>query len=178
MNQCWKTNDIFTMPWADHNAYYTKTVCHITGSLSARSPPLPRGGSNPAFTGLKRSKREISHLHCLWWLPNQATCLCLLQRLRPSHPSVCPCAEASCNPGQLSLLIPPARNPEERSGCGSCNTAVQMKTAACISGRNSRDTFTQQLFFSELLPGSCLGSPEWKWDFKQINVPNYCVRSR
>lgn len=79
MNSVLKTNDIFTIPrpqWILHK--------DIIGP-SQWSPQLPRGGSNLIFTGLKRSK-EIPHLHCLWWLPDQATCLCLLQRLRPSHP--------------------------------------------------------------------------------------------
>lgn len=105
--------------------------------LTCRVGKVQEGG-RPGSPKRERIK-GILHLHCLWRFPVQATCLCLLQRLRPSHPQ--DALELELAASRASFLVSStSKKPWEVWLCRGCNTAVQMETAACISGSNSRDT--------------------------------------
>lgn len=91
------------------------------------------------YRGKKKESKGNPHLHGLWRFPVQATCLCLLQRLRPSHPQRA--LGLKLDESKASFLRnSTSKEPRELWLCRGCNTAVQMETAACISGSTSRNT--------------------------------------
>lgn len=100
-----------------------------------QTPPTQR----PAW----RQPRD-PHLHGLRRLPDQASCLCLLQGLRASHPQRA--LGSGLGDSKAGFLRnSPGEQPRQLRLCGGCGAAVQMETAARISGGTSSNTSAASL---------------------------------
>lgn len=109
-----------------------------------RHPGQPqRSAPAPGSAGERRQRRD-PHLHGLRRLPEQATCLCLLQGLRASHPQRALGSELGESRAGF-LRNPTGEEPRQLWLCGGCSAAVQMETAARISGGTSRNTSAASL---------------------------------
>lgn len=111
----------------------------LNKALGRRSqpPPLRPGPAVPTEGG--GGKGRDPHLHGLRRLPDQATCLRLLQGLRPSHPQRARGLRLAASEAG-SLRAASSEEPSEPRPGGGCGAALQMETAACISGSAGRNT--------------------------------------
>lgn len=109
-----------------------------------RHPGQPQRSAPAPGSAGERRQRGDPHLHGLRRLPEQATCLCLLQGLRASHPQRALGSELGESRAGF-LRNPTGEEPRQLWLCGGCSAAVQMETAARISGSTSRNTSAASL---------------------------------
>lgn len=115
----------------------TRTIKQSPGTPKS-APTAPPGSSGAHRKGGGGEGRD-PHLHGLRRLPDQATCLRLLQGLRPSHPQRARGLRLAASEAG-SLRAASSEEPSEPRPGGGCGAALQMETAACISGSAGRNT--------------------------------------
>lgn len=139
------------------------------GAPAPSSPPAPaEPGSAPAPSAISAEQRprhpgqprpqrpgwaqpSHPHLHGLRRLPDQATCLCLLQGLRASHPQRALGSGLGDSKAGFTA-IPPASSPGS-SGAGEA-AVLQCRWKQLLA---SVAAALRQLLFSELLPVLVVG---------------------